>query len=97
MKHTHLRGKQVRRVALCGGAGASFASYALSAGADIYLTGEARYHELFDGTQQMLYAIIGHYESEQYTTEIFKEIITDNFPILNVKISTICTNPIECL
>ena len=97
VKHTHLRGKQVRRVALCGGAGASFASYALSAGADIYLTGEARYHELFDGTQQMLYAIIGHYESEQYTTEIFKEIITDNFPTLNVKISTICTNPIECL
>lgn len=97
VKHTHLRGKPVRKVALCGGAGASFATAALCAGADVYLTGEARYHELFDGTQKMLYAIIGHYESEQYTTEILKEIISSAFPLLSVKTTTICTNPIECL
>ena len=97
VKHTHLRNKPIKKVALCGGAGASFAGAALSAGADIYLTGEARYHELFDGTQQMLYAIIGHYESEQYTTEIFKELISENFPQLKIKTSDICTNPIECI
>lgn len=97
VKHTHIRGKAIVKVALCGGAGASFAGAALASGADIYITGEARYHELFDGTNRMLYAIIGHYESEQYTTEIFKEVISEAFPAVNVVTSEICTNPIECL
>ena len=97
VKHTQLRNRTIKKVALCGGAGASFASAAQAAGADIYITGEARYHELFDGTQQMLYAIIGHYESEQYTTEILAEIISESFPALRIKASGICTNPIECL
>ena len=97
VKHTQLRNRTIKKVALCGGAGASFASAAQAAGADIYITGEARYHEFFDGTQQMLYAIIGHYESEQYTTEILAEIISESFPTLKVKTSNICTNPIECL
>lgn len=97
VKHTALRNKKIKKVALCGGAGASFAGAALSNGADIYLTGEARYHELFDNTDKMLYAIIGHYESEQFTTEILNNLITENFPELSVSTTTVCTNPIECL
>jgi len=97
VKHTPLRGRKIKKVALCGGAGASFAGAALAAGADLYLTGEARYHELFDNTDKMLYAIIGHYESEQYTTEILHKIVTQNFPVLPVSTTTVCTNPIKCL
>ena len=95
--HTPIRGKKIKRVALCGGAGASFAGAALSAGADLYLTGEARYHELFDNTDKMVYAIIGHYESEQYTTEILHQIVQSNFPDIPVATTTVCTNPIRHL
>ena len=97
VKHTPLRGKKVKTVALCGGAGASFAGAALVAGADMYITGEARYHELFDNTEKMLYAITGHYESEQYTTEILNEIISQAFPEIPVKKTGINTNPVICL
>ncbi len=97
VKHTPFRGKPIKRVALCGGAGASFASAALSSGADLYLTGEARYHELFDNTDRMMYAIIGHYESEQYTTEILHDIISHEYPDLPIKTTSISTNPISCL
>lgn len=98
VKHTALRGKPVKRIALCGGAGASFAGAAMAAGADLYLTGEARYHELFDNTDRMLYAIIGHYESERYTMEIFAEIISGSFSnSIPMKITTVDTNPINYL
>lgn len=97
LRHTPLLGKKVKRVALCGGAGGSFAGAALSAGADLYLTGEARYHDLFSYDGKMLLAIIGHYESEQYTMDIFKEIINDAFPQVEVRTTENNTNPIQYL
>ena len=97
VRHTSLLGKAVKRVALCGGAGGSFAGAALATGADVYLTGEARYHDLFNYDGKMLMAVIGHYESEQYTMEIFKEIISEAFPQLFIKVTDNNTNPIQYL
>ncbi len=97
VRHTALLGKEVRRVALCGGAGGSFAQAALAAGADLYLTGEARYHDLFSYDGKMLLAVIGHYESEQFTMEIFKEIIADACPGVRTEITSRNTNPIHYL
>ena len=97
VRYTALRGKNIKRVALCGGAGASFAGAALSEKADIFITGEARYHDLFDNTDKMMYAVIGHYESEQFTTEIFDEIIKKEFPGVPVKTTTVNTNPLNYL
>ncbi len=97
VRYTLPRGKKIKKVALCGGAGASFAGAALSAGADIFITGEARYHDLFDNTDKMIYAIIGHYESEQFTTEIFAEIIKNKFPNIPIRTTSINTNPLNYL
>lgn len=97
LRCTSFLGKKVKRVALCGGAGGSFAGAALSAGADLYLTGEARYHDLFSYDGKMLFAVIGHYESEQYTMDIFKEIINDAFPQVEVRTTENNTNPIQYL
>lgn len=95
VRHTSLMGKKVKKVALCGGAGASFAGAALAAGADLYLTGEARYHDLFSYNGKMLVAFIGHYESEQFTMEIFKEIISAAHPNIKVKTTEVNTNPVQ--
>ena len=95
MRHTGLLGKPVKRVALCGGAGGSFAGAAVAAGADVYITGEARYHDLFNYDGTMVVAVIGHYESEQFTMEIFKEIISGACPQVQVKTTSVCTNPIH--
>ncbi|MBO5807082.1 MAG: Nif3-like dinuclear metal center hexameric protein [Bacteroidaceae bacterium] len=96
IRHTSLLGKDVKRVALCGGAGGSFAGAALAAGADIYITGEARYHDLFNYDGRMLMAVIGHYESEQFTMDIFKEIISGQYPLLKVLKTALDTNPAHC-
>ena len=97
VRHTPLLGKKVKRVALCGGAGGSFAGAAMAAGADVYITGEARYHDLFNYTGKMLMAVIGHYESEQYTMDIFREIIEKACPGVKVQTTTVNTNPVNYL
>ncbi|MBR5594213.1 MAG: Nif3-like dinuclear metal center hexameric protein [Bacteroidaceae bacterium] len=97
VRHTPLLGRKVKRVALCGGAGGSFAGAALAAGADVYLTGEARYHDLFNYTGKMVMAVIGHYESEQYTMDIFREIIEKACPGVKVLATAVNTNPVNYL
>ena len=97
VRYTPLLGKKVKRVALCGGAGGSFAGAAMAAGADVYITGEARYHDLFNYTGKMVMAVIGHYESEQYTMDIFREIIEKACPGVKVLDTTVNTNPVNYL
>ena len=97
VRHTSLLGGKVKRVALCGGSGASFVDAAISAGAQVYITGEARYHDLFNYDGRIVLAVIGHYESEQFTMDIFKDIILEAYPALKVKKTSINTNPVNYL
>ena len=97
VRYTSLSGKKVKRVALCGGSGVSFVDMAISAGAQVYITGEARYHDLFNYDGRILLAVIGHYESEQFTMDIFQDILLKAYPGMKVKKTTINTNPVNYL
>ena len=97
IKYTNLLGKKIKRVALCGGSGSSFLPDALKAKADIYISGDFKYHEFFDAQRRILIADIGHFESEQFTKDIFYEIITKKMPTFAVQISDSKTNPINYL
>lgn len=55
----------IRRVAICGGAGAFLLEDAVNAKADIFLTGDLKYHDFQKTEQRIVLADIGHYESEQ--------------------------------
>ena len=97
IKHTSFLGKKIKRVALCGGSGSSFLPDAIRAKADVYISGDFKYHEFFDAEKRILIADIGHFESEQFTKEIFFEIITKKMPTFAVQISDSKTNPINYL
>jgi dinuclear metal center YbgI/SA1388 family protein len=97
IRHTDFLNKKIKRVALCGGAGSSFLPDAISAGADVYISGDFKYHEFFDAEKRILIADIGHFESEQFTKDIFYEIITKKMPTFAVQISDSKTNPINYL
>lgn len=86
--------RPIRRVALCGGAGSFLLGDAIREGADAFITGEMHYHEFFDHEQQIQICVIGHYQSEQFTTEIFKSIIEERCPGVRCYISKVNTNPI---
>jgi len=79
IRHTALRGRPVRLVAVCGGAGSFLISKALAAGADFYITADVKYHEFFDAEDRMVIADIGHFESEQFTVDLLFEVLREKF------------------
>ncbi len=97
VKHTHLCGRLIRTVALCGGSGAFLLPRAVKENADVFITGEVKYHDYFLYEDDILVAEIGHYESEQYTKEIFYSIIREACPSLEVEMTRVNTNPIKYL
>lgn len=97
IRYTELPDHPIQRVALCGGAGSFLIGQALRSKADIYLTGDLKYHEFFDADKHIVLADIGHFESEQFTINLLTRILTENFTkfaVLNTKVNT---NPINYL
>ena len=97
IRHTELVTNKIKKVALCGGAGSSFLKNAMRAKADIYITGDFKYHQFFEAEGQIIIADIGHYESEQFTKDIFYEIVTNKFPKFALRLSNLSTNPVRHL
>ena len=87
--------RPIQCVVVAGGAASDVLPEAIGQEADAFLTGEMPYHLYFGHDQQIQIAVTGHYESEQYTTEIFRDIIFDHFPELPVFITSHNTNPIK--
>ncbi len=84
----------IKRVALCGGSGASLIRDAISAGADLYVTGDVKYHDFTTYGLDMVIADIGHYESELCSMRIFSRIIRQQYPDLVVYFSDEQANPV---
>lgn len=91
---TQLLERPIRKVAICGGAGDFLLGEAVRQGADAFLTGEMHYHQYFDMAPKVQVCVIGHYQSEQFTPEIFKSIIESAAPGLPTAIANTNTNPI---
>lgn len=94
IRHTALRGKEVSKVAVCGGAGSFILNEAIAGKADIFISSDFKYHQFFDAEGKIVIADIGHYESEQFTKELFYEILAKNLPKFAVRFSEVITNPV---
>jgi len=94
VRHTALLNKKVKKVAVCGGAGSFLLNRAISAGADFFVSGDFKYHQFFDAENKIVIADVGHFESEQFTKELFYELLTKNFPKFAVRLSEVNTNPV---
>ena len=95
-----LNGKRHRRnlnTLVCGGSGAFLTSAAIAQGADIYITGDYKYHDFFQAENRLILTDIGHYESEQFTKEIFYELVTKKISNFAIQFSKVETNPIHYL
>jgi dinuclear metal center YbgI/SA1388 family protein len=97
VKHSTVSRKTVRRIALCGGSGAFLIPEAIAANADVFITGEAKYNDFYDVDDKLLLAVIGHYESEICTKDIFFDVISKKFPTFAVQISNADSNPVKYL
>lgn len=97
IRHTNPSKQSIKKVALCGGAGSFLLEDAKRAGADIFITGDFKYHQFFDADGSLVIADIGHYESEQFTIELLGDWLSEKFPTFALRLTENNTNPINYL
>ncbi len=97
VRYTRLLGKNVSRVAVCGGSGSFLLEDAVKNNADVFVTADFKYHQFFDAERKIVIADIGHYESEQFTTEIIRDFLNRNFSTFAVRLAETRTNPVNYL
>ncbi len=97
VRYTSSDKKRIKTVAVCGGSGSFLLKDAIRSGADVFITGDFKYHEFFDAENKIVIADIGHFESEQFTSNRLKELIQEKFPTFAVHLTAIKTNPINYL
>lgn len=95
LMHNEKLDRPVQCVALCGGAGDFMIDEAIAREADAFVTGEMHYHVYMGHEQELQIAVTGHYESEQFTTEIFMELLSEACPTLPLFLSEVKTNPVQ--
>lgn len=95
IRHTQFLGKPLKKIAVCGGAGSFLIKKAVQQGADIYITADVKYHEFFDAEGKIVIADIGHYESEQFTTDLIHDLLVEKFPTFAVLKTRVNTNPVR--
>lgn len=97
VRYTPLIKRPIKKVAICGGSGSFLLLNAIQAGADAFVSADFKYHEFFDADGRILVADIGHFESEQYTKDLLKEVLEEKFPSFAINFSNTVTNPISYL
>ncbi|MGN6531773.1 MAG: Nif3-like dinuclear metal center hexameric protein [Ginsengibacter sp.] len=95
IKHTDFLEKPITKIAVCGGAGIFLLPNAIAGGAQVYITGDIKYHEFFDADNSIFLADIGHFESEQFTIELLTEFLQRKFRSFAVLKTEINTNPVK--
>ncbi len=94
IRHTAIVKAKIKKVALCGGSGSFLLHNAIAASADIFISGDFKYHEFFNAENRIIIADVGHYESEQFTKELIYENLSEKFANIALHFTEVNTNPI---
>lgn len=85
----------IEKVAVCGGAGSFLTQEAIRQNADALVTADITYHKFFDNEEKILLLDIGHYESEQYTSVLIRDYLSEKFINFAIRLSEVITNPVR--
>jgi dinuclear metal center YbgI/SA1388 family protein len=97
LKHTQIIFDKIKKIAICGGSGSFLIQDAIRANADIFVTSDIKYHDFFEADNKLVLVDIGHFESEQFTIELFADVLTKNFPTFAHFKTDVLTNPVKYL
>lgn len=90
------KAETIQTVAVCGGAGGDLASIAKSAGADLFLTGEAKQNEWIEAAgigQPML--VCGHHASEAVVLPVLVDYLSRALPDVDCRLTTHLEEPFQ--
>lgn len=97
VRHSDIASPEVRRVAVCTGAGASLIGDARRAGADIYVTADMKYNDFMTPDGALTVADIGHFESEYCVIDLLFDVLSKNLITFAVRKSECSRNPVNYL
>jgi dinuclear metal center YbgI/SA1388 family protein len=95
VRHTRFLNKKIKKIAVCGGSGSFLLNKAISRQADIFITADFKYHQFFDANDKIIIADIGHFESEQFTIDLFYDYISKKFSNFALHKTEVNTNPVK--
>lgn len=95
IRHSQLRNKPIKKVAVLGGSGSFAIGKAKAVGADIFITADLKYHDFYKAGKTIVLADIGHYESEQFTKNLLHSYLTKKIPNFALILADTNTNPIK--
>ena len=94
IRHSKIHKKHIHTVAICGGSGSFLLEDAKRIHADIFITGDYKYHQFFDAENKIIIADIGHFESEQFTINLIGDYLSKKFTTFALRLTETNTNPI---
>jgi dinuclear metal center YbgI/SA1388 family protein len=97
IRHSEFIGKPIRKIALLGGAGSFAIKNAISAGANVFLTADLKYHQFYEAENRIILADIGHFESERYTKNYIVDFLSKKILNFAIILSEENTNPVKYL
>ena len=97
IRHSEFIGKPIKKVALLGGSGSFAIKNAISAGANVFLTADLKYHQFYEAENRIILADIGHFESERYTKNYIVDFLRKKILNFAIILSEENTNPVKYL
>lgn len=97
VRHSAPTGRDVKRVALCTGAGASLMGEARRAGCDLYITADLKYNDFMTPDGAFVVADVGHFESEYCAIDVLFDVFRKKLFTFAVRKSRCSRNPIYYL
>ena len=95
LRHSELLGQEVKRVAICTGAGGSLMREAKASECDIYLTADLKYNDFYTPDSNFIVVDMGHFESEFCAIAILFDILSKIFINFALHKSAQSKNPVH--
>lgn len=86
--------QDIQSVAVCGGSCSELIGLAKSSGADCFVTADLKYHAFFESDHSFSLIDAGHYETETITLNALQQHLEKNFTSIEIKLTTVNTNPV---
>ena len=95
LRHSALLSREVKRVAICTGAGASLMREAKASGCDVYLTADLKYNDFYTPDSHFVVVDMGHFESEFCAIAILFDILSKKIINFALHKSAQSQNPVQ--
>lgn len=95
IRYNLIKEKPIKKVAFCGGSGASLISSALKVEADAYICGDIKHHDYFSSQEGILLIDAGHFETEIAIKDLFFSVFSKKIPNFAVYLAKTDKSPIN--